>query len=130
MIRHNVLFKIKPDVKDKEIHSAFQLLFELQKVLPGFIRMAAGKCRFHQNYPAQVERLYGFSIDFKDESAYQEFLNNPVTHPAKTALINIIIDGYEGIYGFDVGRVIDSYPNPLDRYRTPVPRLLPPGSIR
>lgn len=130
MIRHNVLFKIKSGIKDKEIHAALQLVFELQKVLPGFIRVAAGKCRFHKNYPAQVDRLFGFSIDFQDENAYEIFLNDPITHPAKDALINIIDGGYEGIYGFDVGRVIESYPNPLDRYRTPTPRLLPPGSIR
>lgn len=120
MIRHNVLFKVKSTATDQEIDSAFQLLFALKKVLPGFIRMAAGKCTFHKN-PVRVERLYGFSIDFKDESAYNTFLNDPITHPAKDALINIIVDGYEGIYGFDVGRVIDSYPNPLDRYRTPTP---------
>lgn len=129
MIRHNVLFKVKPTVTDEQIDSAFQLLFGLKKVLPGFIRMAAGKCKFHKN-PVSVERLYGFSIDFKDENAYNTFLNDTITHPAKDALINIIVDGYEGIYGFDVGRVIDSYPNPLDRYRTPTPRLLPPGAIR
>jgi len=129
MIRHNVLFKIKSSVSDAEIVSAFQLLFGLQKVLPGFIRIAAGKCKFHKN-PVRVERLYGFSIDFKDENAYNTFLNDPITHPAKNALINMIEDGYEGIYGFDVGRVIDSYPNPLDKYRTPTPRLLPPGAIR
>lgn len=127
MIRHNVLFKVKPTVKDEEIHAAFQLLFGLQKVLPGFIRMAAGRCKFFENKGA-VERLYGFSIDFEDENAYNTFLNDPVTHPAKAALIKIIVDGYEGIYGFDVGRVIDSYPNPLEKYRTPVPRLLPRGA--
>jgi len=123
MIRHNVLFKIKPAVKDEEIHSAFQLLFGLQKVLPGFLRMAAGKCRFFENKGA-IERLYGFSIDFEDENAYNTFLNDSLTHPAKEALINIIVDGYQGLYRFDVGRVIDSYPNPLDKYRTPVPRLI------
>lgn len=127
MIRHNVLFKIKPTVKDEEIHSAFQLLFGLQSVLPGFLRMAAGRCHFFESKGA-IERLYGFSIDFEDENAYNKFLNDPVTHPAKAALIKIIVNGYEGIYGFDVGRVIDSYPNPLERYRTPVPRLLPRGA--
>ena len=130
MIRHNVVFKVKSTVNDAEIEAAFQLLFALQKQLPGFIRMAAGKCRFHKNFPIQVDRLFGFSIDFQDENAYNTFLNDPVTHPAKAALINIIDGGYEGIYGFDVGRVIDSYPNPLDKYRTPTPRLLPPGAIR
>lgn len=130
MIRHNVVFKIKPEISDSQIQAAFKLLFELKKKLPGFIRMAAGKCRFQKNYPAQVDRLYGFSIDFENENAYNTFLSDPITHPAKTALINIIVDGYEGIYGFDVGRVIDAYPNPLEKYRTPTPRLLPPGSKR
>ena len=130
MNRHNVLFKIKPDINDAIIDAAFQLLFSLLNELPGFIRVAAGKCRFHKNYPIQVDRLFGFSIDFQDENAYNTFLNDPVTHPVKSALINIIDGGYEGIYGFDVGRVIDSYPNPLEKYRTPTPRLLPPGAIR
>jgi len=130
MIRHNVLFKIKSTVNDSEIDAAFDLLFDLKNVLPGFIRIAAGKCRFHENYPEQIDRLYGFSIDFEDEDAYSNFLNNPVTHPAKEALLKMVINGYEGLYGFDTGRVIDSYPNPLERYRTPVPRLLPPGAIR
>jgi hypothetical protein len=129
MIRHNVLFKVKPIVTDEEIQAAFQILFELKKVLPGFLRMAAGKCRFFEN-KGSIERLYGFSIDFADENAYNNFLNNPVTDFAKATLINIIVDGYEGIYGFDVGRALDSYPNPLDRYRIPVPRLLPPGAMR
>jgi hypothetical protein len=108
MIRHNILFKIKPTIMDDEIHSAFQLLFDLKKVLPGFVRVAAGKCHFHENYPAQVDGLYGFSIDFENEDAYSNFLNNPVTNPAKEAMLKMIVDGYDGLYGFDVGRVIES----------------------
>lgn len=130
MIRHNVLFKIISTVKDTEIDATLKLLFDLKNVLPGLIRIAAGKCRFHEKFPAQSDRLYGFSIDFEDENAYSNFLNNPVTHPAKEALLKIIVDGYAGLYGFDVGRVLDDYPNPLEKYRTPVPRLLPPGAIR
>jgi hypothetical protein len=129
MIRHNVLFQIKPTVSQDVIDNAFRLLFGLQGKLPGFIRVAGGKCKFHENRGA-VENLYGFSIDFDNEDAYKAFLTDQGTHPAKEALINIIVNGYDGIYGFDMGRTFDSFPNPLEKYRTPVPRLLPPGAIR
>jgi len=82
MIRHYVLFKIKPEITDTEIDKTFQLLFDLKNKLPGFLRAAAGKCKFHENR-GEINRLYGFSIDFKDEDAYNLFLNDAVTHPAK-----------------------------------------------
>jgi hypothetical protein len=125
-----VIFKIKPGVSQEAIDNALRLLFELQKKIPGFLRIAGGKCHFHENKGA-IESLYGFSIDFVHEEAYNQFLSDPITHPAKQAIINIAINGYEGIFGFDMGRrVFDTFPNPLDKYRVPTPRLLPPGAIR
>lgn len=129
MIRHYVLFKVNPEITDVEIDKAFQLLFSLKNKLQGFLRVAAGKCKFHENR-GQINRLYGFSIDFKNEEAYNSFLSDPVTHPAKEALLNMIVDGYQGLFGFDVGRVIaESYPNPLEKYRTPTLKLRPPGTM-
>lgn len=130
MIRHNVIFKVKPGVSQEVIDNALRLLFALQKTLPGFLRVAGGKCHFHENKGA-IENLYGFSIDFANQDAYNAFLSDPLTHPAKQAIINITVDGYKGIFGFDMGeKTSDVTPNPLDRYRIPVPRLLPPGAIR
>lgn len=130
MIRHNVVFKIKSGISQEAVDNALRLLFGLQKKIPGFIRIAGGKCRFHEDKGA-IENLYGFSIDFAHEEAYNQFLTDPITHPAKQAIINITINGYEGIFGFDMGRrTFDAFPNPLDKYRVPTPRLLPPGAIR
>lgn len=126
MIRHNVFFKVKSGVTKETIDQAFRLMFDLREKLPGFLRIAGGECRFHENKGA-VDRLYGFSIDFADEEAYELFLKDPAAHPAKNAIINMTVNGYEGIYGFDIGRFFDKPPSPLDKYRVPTPRLVPPG---
>lgn len=129
MIRHTVLFKVKPSVSQGAIDNAFKLLFELKHSLSGIISIAGGKCHYHQNKLNNFI-THGFSIDFDTQEAYENFLNNPITHPAKGCLINIIVDGYDGLFGFDMGRKpLESFPNPLDKYRAPTPRLLPPGSI-
>lgn len=128
MIRHNVFFKIHNTTAQDFIDSAFHLLFGLKEKIPGFLRIAGGKCSFYEN--RGPDQLYGFSIDFANEDAYNAFLTDPITNPAKSAIINIAVNGYNGIYGFDIGKTIETFPNPLDKYRTPTPRLLPPGSIR
>lgn len=129
MIRHNIVFQVKPTASKEAIDTAFKLLFDLQKQLPGFIRIAGGQCRFHEGKGA-IDNLYGFSIDFEHEDAYRLFLNDSITDPAKSAIINITVNGYDGIFGFDIGRNLEVFPSPLDRYRTPVPRLRPRGAIR
>lgn len=40
-------------------------------------------------------------MDFKDQAAYDAFLNDPVTHPAKDNIVSIVEGGYDGIVGFD-----------------------------
>jgi hypothetical protein len=128
MIRHNVFFQIHNTTSQDSIANAFNLLFGLKDKIAGFLRIAGGKCNFHEN--KGLDHLYGFSIDFANEDAYNTFLTDQITDQAKSAIINIAVNGYEGIYGFDIGKTIETFPNPLDKYRTPTPRLLPPGSIR
>ena len=89
MIRHTVLFQIKPNISQDTIENALNLLFGLQKKIPGFLRVAGGKCQFHEN-KGEIDCLYGFSIDFANEESYKTFLNDPITNPAKDAIINII----------------------------------------
>lgn len=110
MIRHNVLFKIKSTASNDAIDNAYRLLFGLKKHLPDILGITGGKCRFHKNRD-ESDRLYGFSIDFANEEAYKAFLNDPLTHPAKMAIINITVDGYEGIFGFDIGKTVDTFQN-------------------
>lgn len=128
MIRHNVLFEIKPTASTDDVEHAFALLFNLKKKIKGFLRAAGGECRVHGNKGSR-KRLYGFSIDFNDEDAYNEFLANPITDEAKSSLLKVIDNDYAGIYGFDIGKT-PSAPalNPLTKYRILTPRLVPPGA--
>lgn len=129
MIRHMVLFKVKPFVSQDAIDNAFQWLFELQYKLSGIVSMTGGKCVFHEGKGAGFI-THGFCIDFEDEGAYRTFLEDPITHPAKVCILNITEGGFQGLYGFDIGGSLTTYPNPLDKYRIPIPRLLPKGAIR
>lgn len=104
MIRHTVLFKVKAGTPNQVIESAITDFLALKNKLPGILSISGGKCHFHEQKSKDAfEAIFthGFSMDFKDQSAYDTFLNDPVTHPAKDAIVNIAEGGYEGIVGFD-----------------------------
>lgn len=128
MIRHTVLFKVKPLVSKEAIDNAFRQLAVLKHKLRGIINITGGRCRFHEG-KGNNYITHGFCIDFEDEESYNTFLNDPIANPAKSCIINITEHEYEGLFGFDLGKSFQSRPNPLDKYRIPTPRLLPPGSI-
>ena len=101
MIRHTVFFKVKENTSNQKIESALNDFLELKNKLPGIITMMAGKCGRHEG---KGEHLFthAFSIDFKDQAAYDNFLQNPITHPAKDGIVNIVENGYDGLMGFDL----------------------------
>lgn len=129
MIRHIVLFRVKERVSPEFIRQAFDRLFLLQNQIVGILNISGGKCHFHQG-KGKGYITHGFSIDFVHAEAYSAFLHDPVTHPAKQGIINIAENGYEGLFGFDLGNPHNIFPNPLDKHRTPTPRLVPRGAIR
>ena len=129
MIRHTILFKVKPEVSQQAIDSAFLNLFALQNKLHGIHKIAGGKCNFHRGV-VDATITHGFSIDFENDDACNEFLQNPITQPAKDGIVNIAVNEHEGLYGFDIGKDIHHYPSPLDKRRVPRLQLLPPGSLR
>lgn len=129
MIRHIVLFKVKKTVSPDAIQNAFDLLFQLKKYIPGILNISGGQCRFHEG-KGKGYITHGFSIDFAHEEAYSAFLTDPVTHPAKNCIVNITENGFEGLFGFDIGKEHNVFPNPLNKYRIPTPRLVPRGAIR
>ncbi len=130
MITHNVFFNIKNSVSEEAIINAFNSLFKLQNQIPGIIRITGGKCRFHER-KGEGYFSHGFSIDFEDGDAYKDFFENTVTIPAKTCIINISVDGIEGMVSFDVGEFVQIANSPNQKYRIRAPRLrlTPPGSI-
>lgn len=104
MIKHTVLFKIKAATPNQTIESAVSDFLALKDKIPGLLSIAGGKCHFHaQKSLDAFARIFthGFSIGFKDQKAYDTFLNDPLTHPAKDGIVNIAEGGYDGIVGFD-----------------------------
>jgi len=105
MIRHTVLFKIKVDTPNQAIANAVSDFLALKDKIPGLVSIYGGKCFFHERKSLDAFAnifTHGFSMDFKDQAAYDLFLNDPITHSAKNSIISIAEGGYDGIVGFDL----------------------------
>ncbi len=82
MIRHTVLFNIKPTVSKSEIAYIFREILELQNKLPGILSVVIDECDFHE--ATEIRPFsHGFSIDFKDEYSLNCFFHDSVTYPIK-----------------------------------------------
>jgi hypothetical protein len=103
MIRHTILFKVKPVTSQQEINKILVEFQELKNKLPGIISIMGGKCHFHEEFVEKNSTLFthGFSIDFKDNNALNAFFNDPVTHPVKEKIVAITVGGYNSIIGFE-----------------------------
>lgn len=102
MIRHTVLFKLKPEVSKKEVEGIFTDILGLTTKLSGILSITGGTCYFHEHKEGQPF-THGFSIDFDDEIARNSFLNDAVTHPIKDKIISVSAGGLNGVIGFDFG---------------------------
>lgn len=105
MIRHTILFKVKQSVSKNEIDSALQSFQLLENKLSGISSIVSGECFFHDEKSTRFFMdgvSHAVSIDFKDKAALQQFFEDPVTHPAKNAVVNVAEGGYEAIVGFDL----------------------------
>jgi hypothetical protein len=103
MIRHTVLFKLKPDVSKQEVERIFTDLLELTNKLQGILAITGGTCYFHDQKADGPPFTHGFSIDFRDQRARDSFLTDAVTHPVKDKIVNVSAGGYKGVIGFDFG---------------------------
>jgi len=128
MIRHFVFFRVKPTVSKEAIETAFNHLFSLKNKLTGILNIAGGACHFHEG-KGKGTVTHGFSIDFANEKAYEAFLNEPVTHPTKACIVNISVDGYEGLFGFNLGEYYSASTDRKYKIQAPRLRLTPRGSI-
>lgn len=104
MIRHTILFKIKPGVSSQITHNAIENICALKNKLSGIVSIMGGECTYHSEMSARFFKdvmSHSISIDFKDKAAYDAFINDPVTKPAKENLVKIVERGYDGIIGLD-----------------------------
>lgn len=109
MIRHTILFKLRSHVTLDELDSAINGICELKNKLEGMLSIVAGECYFQDDKSTSFfsEAVsHGISIDFVDQTALERFFKDPITHPAKDAIVKIAEGGYDGIIGFDF---VDKY---------------------
>jgi len=114
MIRHIILFKVKSNVSDNEIESAVAKMCALKGKLSGLLSCVGGECQFHDEkstsfFSSAVS--HSITMDFKNKIARDIFLNDPITNPAKDAIVNIATFGYQDIVGFDMD---DSSNTPIE----------------
>lgn len=109
MIRHTILFKIRSNISADTVAEAIDGMRALQSKLPGIFSIIGDECHFHDDksiafftHDIAHGATHCISIDFTDQKALDEFFNNPITHPAKSAIVNITENGYDGIVGFDL----------------------------
>ena len=105
MIRHSILLKTKRNINNEQIDNAIKKFLDLKNQLPGIMTIMGGKCRFNENniqYTANDLFSHSISIDFKDQRDLDNFFENPITHAAKGAILDITEGGYEGIIGFEI----------------------------
>lgn len=101
MIKHTVLFKMKPTVSQQEIDTIFSELTQVVKKLPGVNSIVGGKCYFIEDSEYKLSATHGFTIDFTDEKARDNFMTNPICDNVKDLIINSIEGGYTSLLGFE-----------------------------
>ncbi|WP_137112936.1 Dabb family protein [Rhodobacter sp. SY28-1] len=98
MIRHIVLLKARPEVREAHIAAIFADLHALN--LPGILAIHSGR----SESPEQIERgyLHGFTVDFTDWDALAAYQAHPDHKRVGAALVAAAQGGLDGILVFDL----------------------------
>lgn len=108
MIRHTILFKVKSNATQDDINDAMSSMKELENKLSGIFAIYMDECCFHDEKSREFfikniqDISHAISIDFVDQNALDNFFHNPVTLTAKNKIVNIALNGYQGIIGFNL----------------------------
>lgn len=109
MIRHNIIFKAKPDASDEQVTEAIDGLCMHDRDLRNVFSIMGGKCHMHDEKSTNFfmhDIAHGathcISIDFINRQALEDFFNNPALLAAKEGIVAVAEGGYEGIVAFDL----------------------------
>ena len=99
MIRHVVLFKLRPNLPPATVDDIFAALKSLQAQMPGIIAITTGQ----DASPEGLQRgnTHGFTVDFENAAARDAYL----PHPAHKKVGGMIVAASEG--GVDGITVVD-----------------------
>src|SRR5438105_4851543 len=92
---------MKKDISQQEIDTIFSELMKLKQKLSGINSIVGGKCHFIEDSEEKFPVSHGFTIDFIDEKARDNFLTNPICDDVKNHIINSIEGGYDSLFGFE-----------------------------
>ena len=100
MIRHIVLVKFQPGIKQDDIASLFDVLANLGTVIPGMRGFDGGV----SVSPEKLEQgfRHGFCIDFDDATARDAYLEHPEHQKLGGQLVGMLDGGLSGLVVFDL----------------------------
>ena len=100
MIRHIVLTRFKPEVKEETVREIYAGLAALSEKLPGAIDFKGGR----SESPEQMERgyMHGFVIDFDSWDALKNYADNEAHKALGAQLVNNATGGIDGILVLDL----------------------------
>ena len=95
MIRHVVLFKLKPGTDAKALDQVFAALKDLQHKMSGILSISTGR----DNSPEGLQRghTHGFTVDFVDAAARDAYLPHPAHQAVGAMIVGITEGGVDGI---------------------------------
>ncbi|RCK42519.1 stress responsive protein [Thalassospira profundimaris] len=100
MIRHIVLVKFQPGIKQDDIASLFDALANLGTLIPGMRGFDGGV----SVSPEKLEQgfRHGFCIDFDDATARDAYLEHPEHQKLGGQLVGMLDGGLSGLVVFDL----------------------------
>jgi Stress responsive A/B Barrel Domain len=100
MIRHIVLIRFRPEVREEDIAAIFADLHKIKDVLPGLLSITSGR----SESPEKIERgfAHGFVADFTDWAALAVYQDHPDHKRVGAALVANAVGGIDGILVFDL----------------------------
>ncbi|CTQ55507.1 Stress responsive A/B Barrel Domain protein [Roseibium album] len=100
MIRHIVLIKFQPDIREETITDLFEELRAIQQVVPGVLEITSGR----SESPEKIERgyMHGFVADFQDWDTLEAYQLHPAHKALGAKLVANAIGGLDGILVLDI----------------------------
>ena len=99
MIRHVVLFKLRPELGPADVEKIMAGLFALKAVIPGMLNVSGGK----DVSPEGLQRghTHGFTVDFADMAARDAYLPHPDHQKLGAQIVAATQGGVDGITVLD-----------------------------
>lgn len=104
MIRHIVLLKLQPGIKQDDIEALFDALANLGPLIPGMRGFDGGISVSPEKFEQGFD--HGFCIDFEDAASRDAYLEHPEHQKLGGQLVGMLEGGLSGLVVFDLDLII------------------------